>query len=124
MKLDAHFDDWARLRAANGAPVDLKQLKDVLTGISDFYRPVKLYLFGSLVTGNYTGHSDLDLLIVVPDDAEPSRQRPGFVVEAQLQHALPLDAFVMRQTQFNARRHWLNGLAGEVAATGVLLHAS
>ena len=104
--------------------MDLGQLKTVLSGIFEFYRPTGLYVFGSLVKGSYTAHSDLDLLIVVPDDAEPDRQRTGYVVDAQFRHALPLDAFVMRQAQFNERRDWLNGLAGEASSTGVLLNAA
>jgi len=74
-----------------------------------------------MVKGNFSAHSDVDLLIVVPDDAEASRMKPQFVVNAQFQHALPLDAVVMRETQFAERKYWLNGLASEAATTGVLL---
>jgi hypothetical protein len=123
-KLEENFAHWADLRAAAGWPMDLGQLHDVLDGICNFYCPTGLYLFGSLAHSTFDVNSDIDLLIVVPDDAEPSRLSQGSVVEAQFRHGLPLDAFVMKQTQFNERRTWLDGLASEAAGSGVLLNAA
>jgi hypothetical protein len=39
------------------------------------YRPERIYLFGSHARGEPGPDSDFDLLVLVPDDAEPERRR-------------------------------------------------
>jgi predicted nucleotidyltransferase len=123
-QLEANLARWAELRAENGWPVDLKQLHQLLDNVVAHYRPAELYLFGSLVNGNFDAGSDIDMLIVVPDDAEQGR-RTGERAQLMRQgSSLPVDVFVTSKSRFEGQRSWLNGLASEVAASGVLLHAA
>jgi predicted nucleotidyltransferase len=41
----------------------------------EFYRPVRIYLFGSEARGNSGTGSDLDFCVVLPDDAPESLYR-------------------------------------------------
>ncbi|HET7558838.1 MAG TPA: nucleotidyltransferase domain-containing protein [Limnochordia bacterium] len=52
----------------------------------------RVSLFGSLATGNATGSSDADLLIVVDHSEEPFHQRTGRFMTAEL--PVPVDVFV------------------------------
>ncbi len=45
----------------------------------EFYQPERIYLFGSEAHGDSVPDSDLDFLIVVPDDAPDSVMRSGAV---------------------------------------------
>jgi predicted nucleotidyltransferase len=47
--------------------------EEAIAGITSrligFYKPVRIYLFGSVARGDDGPDSDLDFLVVVPDDA-------------------------------------------------------
>ena len=42
---------------------------EITRRLVEFYRPVRIYLFGSEARGESGADSDLDFLVVVPDDA-------------------------------------------------------
>ncbi|MCX6629440.1 MAG: nucleotidyltransferase domain-containing protein [Candidatus Solibacter sp.] len=42
-----------------------------------YYRPERIYLFGSAARGDEGPDSDLDFCVVLPDDAPESLYRPG-----------------------------------------------
>jgi hypothetical protein len=42
-----------------------------------YYRPDRIYLFGSVARGDDGADSDLDFCVVLPDGASPSLYRPG-----------------------------------------------
>ena len=54
------------LRPAPPKQADLDQLIEILRSTT---APRRIYLFGSLITGGYTQHSDIDVLLVLDDEA-------------------------------------------------------
>jgi uncharacterized protein len=84
-----------------------------------------VYLFGSKGRGDYGAHSDYDLLLVVPDDTPPERQRSRLAYEnlwaARARGAV--DVLVCTRSYFDARRHLKASLPGTVLREGKVLHA-
>ena len=46
-------------------------IEEITRRLVEFYRPVRIYLFGSEARGDAGPDSDLDFLVVVPDDVSP-----------------------------------------------------
>ena len=46
-------------------------IEEITRRLVEFYRPVRIYLFGSEARGDADPDSDLDFLVVVPDDLTP-----------------------------------------------------
>jgi hypothetical protein len=70
------------------APVDKETLQrepalaEIVRRLVDAYRPHRIYLFGSIARGERGPDSDYDLMVVVPDDAEPHRLGSGLAYQA------------------------------------------
>jgi predicted nucleotidyltransferase len=45
-----------------------ESMNEVVRRLVEFYQPEKIYLFGSAARGEDRPDSDLDFLVVVPDD--------------------------------------------------------
>ena len=50
---------------------------EITRRLVDYYRPERIYLFGSAARGDGGEDSDLDFCVVLPDDAPPGLYRPG-----------------------------------------------
>ncbi len=105
---------------------DDQTLREIVRCLADAYKPLQTYLFGSKARSDAGPDSDYDLLLVVPDDASPERQRSRLAYET-LWHSGPhkaVDALVRTQSCFDARRHLKASLPGTVLREGRLLHAA
>ncbi len=54
-------------QATTETPVTRELLDDVVRRILDVIRPLRIILFGSAARGTLGPHSDLDILVVMPD---------------------------------------------------------
>ena len=88
------------------------------------YQPERIYLFGSVARGDAGPDSDYDLLIVVPDHAEPERRQSRLAYEALRGTGTAADALVCTHSYFEDRRTLKASLPGTVLREGRLLHAS
>ena len=50
---------------------------EITRRLVDYYRPERIYLFGSVARGDGGPDSDLDFCVVLPDEAPESLYRPG-----------------------------------------------
>jgi len=57
------------------------RLDVVVQRLVEAYQPERIYLFGSVARGDGHADSDYDLLIVVPNDAQPERRRSRLAYE-------------------------------------------
>lgn len=100
-------------------------LAEIVRRLVDGYDPERVYLFGSAARGEAGADSDYDLLLVVPDDAEPERLRARLAYRELLKGAgAPVDVLVMTRESFDSRADVVGSLPATVLAEGVLLHAS
>ncbi len=54
-----------------------EKIEEITRRLIEFYRPVRIYLFGSQARGESGPDSDLDFCVVLPDDAPPELYGPG-----------------------------------------------
>ena len=100
-------------------------LADVVRRLAGGYDPERVYLFGSAARGEAGAESDYDLMLVVPDDAEPERLRSRLAYRELLKGAgAAVDVLVMTRSAFDARAEVTGSLPATILAEGVLLHAS
>jgi predicted nucleotidyltransferase len=99
-------------------------LAEVVHRLVKAYRPERIYLFGSVARGDAGADSDYDLLVVVPDHAEPERRRSRLAYEALRGTGTAADVLVCTHSYFEDRRSLKASLPGTVLREGRLLHAA
>ena len=89
----------------------------------DYYQPDRIYLFGSVARGDDGPDSDLDSLVVVPDDAPAGKLRGGAVCSHVSGTGYSKDIVPWRRTDFDLRaRHVVTSLPATVVRKGRLLY--
>jgi predicted nucleotidyltransferase len=83
-----------------------------------------LYLFGSHACGDAGPDSDLDLLIIVPADAELTRRRSRLAYEALRGTGVAADVIVWTRDYFERRRIVPASLSAEIEREGRLLYGA
>jgi len=87
-----------------------------------FYKPLRIYLFGSSARAHARPDSDLDFLVVVPDDA-PRELVVGGGVYRQLRGLpIPVDVVPFRASVFKERSSWLMSLPAIAVREGRLVY--
>jgi predicted nucleotidyltransferase len=111
---------------ASGAST--KSLPPVLTEIVrrlvNAYEPERIYLFGSHARGEEGPDSDLDLIVIVPDDTLPERRRSRLAYERLWGVATAADVLVWTRSRFEERLHIVSSLPATIAREGRLLYAA
>jgi predicted nucleotidyltransferase len=100
------------------------RLAEVLRRLIEAYEPERIYLFGSAARGEAGPDSDYDLLLVVPDDAPPERQRSRLAYERLWGTGTAADVLVWTRSSFDRRLHLPASLPATVVREGKLLHAA
>jgi predicted nucleotidyltransferase len=100
-------------------------IEEMTRRLVEFYRPVRIYLFGSEARGEAGSDSDLDFLVIVPDDTpEPvMRSSEGYSRLSGL--GIPKDVIPWRQSDFERRAAYVRAsLPATVVREGKLLYES
>src|ERR1700683_4240887 len=84
-------------------PTKQEVIEEMTRRLVAFYRPVRIYLFGSEARGEAGPDSDLDFLVVVPDDTPDQRMRPGDAYSLLSGLGMPKDVITLRQSDFADR---------------------
>jgi predicted nucleotidyltransferase len=100
------------------------RLTEVLRRLIEAYAPERIYLFGSTARDEAGPDSDYDLLLVVPDDAPPERQRSRLAYERLWGTGTAADVLVWTRSSFDRRLHLPASLPATVVREGKLLHAA
>ena len=100
-------------------------IEEMTRRLVEFYRPVRIYLFGSEARGEAGPDSDLDFLVVVPDDAPEQMMRSGDVYSRLSGLGMPKDVIPWRQSDFEGRAAYVRAsLPATVVREGRLLYES
>ena len=99
-------------------------LEDIVRRLVAAYRPRRVYLFGSVARGDWGPDSDYDVLVVVPDDADPARRRSRLGYEALRGTGYAADILVWRESEFDVRLSLKASLPSTVLREGRLLYAA
>ena len=100
-------------------------IEEMTRRLVEFYRPVRIYLFGSEARGEAGPDSDLDFLVVVPDDTPDQKMRTGEVYSLLSGLGMSKDVIPLRQTDFETRAAYVRAsLPATVVREGRLLYES
>src|ERR1700723_2923589 len=100
-------------------------IEEMTRRLVEFYRPVRIYLFGSEARGEGGPDSDLDFLVVVPDDTPERTMRDGGVYSFLSGLGVPKDIVPWRESDFTRRAAWVpTSLPATVLREGRLLYES
>ena len=91
--------------------VDEALLNEVVRRVLTVARPDRIILFGSAATGQMTKDSDIDLLVVEPEPANP-RDRSVRIRRALGDVQYPVDVIVMSSERFEETKNIVRGIAG------------
>jgi predicted nucleotidyltransferase len=103
-------------------PGNAEILPEILRRIVDAYRPIEVYLFGSEARGDAGEDSDIDLAVIVPDDASPRQVSPRTAAEVLWGLERGADVVVFRKSDFTARGEVVASLPWTIRRDGKLLH--
>ena len=101
-----------------------ESLEEALRRLIVAYAPERVYLFGSTARGETSESSDFDLMIVVPDDANPERKRSRLGYRALRGTGTAADILVWTKKYFDDRVHLKASLPATILREGELLYAS
>jgi excisionase family DNA binding protein len=100
-------------------------LADIVRRLVEGYDPERVYLFGSAARGEAGPDSDYDLMLVMPDDAEPKRMDARDAYSEYLWGTgVPVDVVIVSRSYFDSRSEVVASLPATVLREGVLLHAA
>jgi len=86
------------------------------------FHPDRVILFGSYATGNAGAESDVDLLVVMPEDV--SGVRIAAEIIARLKPTLPIELIVRSSRQIRERLALNDFFLRDILATGKELYAA
>jgi predicted nucleotidyltransferase len=95
-------------------------VSEVVKRLVEHYNPERIYLFGSSARGDARPDSDLDFLVVLPDDAPRESLFDGSVYERLWNIPLAVDVVPLRRRTFEERSHWLMSLPAIALREGTL----
>ena len=109
-------------RGAALAP-DISPVQPILARVIARWHPLEIWLFGSRARGDAGPDSDWDLLVIVPDCAEPADfDDPMTLWRVKREPGLSSDLVVYRASEFEEDRSVPNTLAYSTSLDGVLLY--
>jgi predicted nucleotidyltransferase len=98
-------------------------IAEITRRLIEMCSPVRIYLFGSVARGDATAESDLDILVVVADDAPEEIFRSGKLVRALWGVPFGADVIPWRETDFEGRAAFVAAsLPATVMREGKLLY--
>ena len=100
-------------------------IAEITRRLADVCAPIRIYLFGSVARGDDSADSDLDFLVVVPDDAPDEIFRSGKAVRALWGIPYGADVIPWRQSDFEGRAaHVVASLPATVVREGKIIYDS
>ena len=113
------------MRIMGQVMIRLEVIEEMTRRLVEFYRPVRIYLFGSEARGEAGPDSDLDFLVVVRDDTPEPVMRTSAGYSRLSGLGMPKDVIPWRQSDFEARAAYvMASLPATVVREGRLLYES
>jgi predicted nucleotidyltransferase len=104
-----------------GSVLSEVQKKEVVERLQILH-PQRIFLFGSNASGDaIPGRSDVDPLVVVPDDEESSYAKAVRAYGSLRGMGFPKDIVVRHKRRFDERRLWKSSIEYNAAETGQVL---
>ena len=95
---------------------------ELLDGIVAYFHPRRVILFGSRARGDARVDSDIDLLVILDDDAPPALRTLKAGYESRRGYNHPVDVIPVREAAYRKRAKIAGALAYEAETDGVLVY--
>ncbi len=95
-------------------------VQDVVARLVEYYQPERIYLIGSTARGEDRPDSDLDFVVVLPDDAPREKVIGGEIHQRLRGIPAAVDVIPFRRSTFEARATWLMSLPAIALREGKL----
>ena len=95
---------------------------ELLDSVIAYFRPRRVILFGSVARGEATPDSDLDLLIVLDDDAPADKLTLAAGQQSRKSYRLPADVVPCRESVFRRKSRIVGTLAYAADREGVVVY--
>lgn len=99
-------------------------LAEIVRRLVGAYQPEQVYLFGSKARGDDCPDSDYDLMVVVPEVADPESHRSQRAYAVLWGVGTAVDVLVWTREEFDARLHLRASLPSAIVREGRLLYAA
>jgi predicted nucleotidyltransferase len=98
-------------------------ITEITRRLVEFYQPERVYLFGSTARGERTANSDLDFLVLIPDEAPVELLRGTGLSRVLAGIPLAVDVIPWRRSDFDGRAaHVVASLPATVVREGRLVY--
>jgi len=94
--------------------------REVVRRLVEYYAPERVYLIGSTARGEDRPDSDLDFVVVLPDDAPREKVIGGQIHQRLRGVPAAVDVAPFRRSTFEARSQWLMSLPAIALREGKL----
>ena len=95
---------------------------ELLDPVVAYFRPRRVILFGSAARGEAGPDSDIDLLVVLDDDAPPEKQTLTAGHESRRPYRLAADVVPCREDTFRRKSRIVGTLAYAASHEGVVVY--
>lgn len=95
---------------------------ELLSPIVEYFHPRRVILFGSAATGNAGADSDLDLLVILNDDAPPEKLTLAAGYQSRRRFRRAADVIPCRERTFLAQARVAGTLAYAAARDGIVVY--
>jgi predicted nucleotidyltransferase len=102
--------------------VQSEVIQEAVRRIVKHFEPEKVYLIGSAARGESREGSDLDFLVVVPDDTPRQKWQGGEIHLKLYGIGAPVDVIPLKRSTFEARSDWVMSLPAIALREGLLLY--
>jgi uncharacterized protein len=95
---------------------------ELLDSVVAYFRPRRVILFGSAARGHAGPDSDIDLLVVLDDDAPPEQLTLAAGFESRLSYRLAADVVPCRESTFRRKSRIVGTLAYAASHEGIVVY--
>ena len=102
--------------------ISKSEIQDAVKRLADTYQPLKIYLFGSYAWGKPHEESDLDFMLVVPENVEPNFELRRKGNRALAGIGFSVDFLFNSPTSFNNRAEHPSSLEFKIKNEGKIVY--
>lgn len=96
--------------------------RELLDSVVAYFRPRRVIAFGSAARGDAGPDSDIDLLVILDDDAPPEKLTLAAGYEARRGYARAADVIPVTESTFERRRHVVGTISEAASHEGKVVY--
>lgn len=95
---------------------------ELLDSVVSYFHPRRIILFGSQAKGDAGPDSDIDLLVILDDDAPPEKRTLRAGWESRRNYRRAVDVIPCREFMYQKKRNIVGTLAFDASREGVVVY--